>query len=404
MEKMSPSRTEAGATGSRKVPLSSTVTGSHVRSPRVATPYRRSERPVRGRPTRGLVCLVPPVARQPLNGSCHGVVSELAAWLHGSAWPVEIVAGNDPPAGLSCSPGNGAVTNEFFGLSYRLKRLAPWIVHAFEPSEAGAASMAGARYVLSVRKAPQKNGVHPDLPDSRPEFESVLSNARQVITQSRSAARNLLENFGFDSTVIPDGVDTDRLRAVPARRTRPLIVCPTSELDERDFHVLADSFVRVVSSVSDVQLAIAGPVGARTHRELVARVPERFRGQLLVLDKADRKRLLTMFGRASVTCIPSATASSSKSAVESLAVGTPVVCAEGGAAAEVIDEDAVAAGAGVRFRPGDVDQCASSLTRVIERSGSERVSEGCRSRAYLFDWSFVGPRLVDLYRHAADSA
>jgi glycosyltransferase involved in cell wall biosynthesis len=105
-----------------------------------------------------------------------------------------------------------------------------------------------------------------------------------------------------------------------------------------------------------------------------------------------------------VTCIPSPNGSSAKSVVESLAIGTPVVCADGGPAAEVIDEDSVAAGAGVRFRPGDSDGCASSMMKVIERSGSQAVVDGCRARAHLFDWSFVGPRLVELYRHAADPA
>ncbi len=105
-----------------------------------------------------------------------------------------------------------------------------------------------------------------------------------------------------------------------------------------------------------------------------------------------------------MTCVPTAAGSSGKAVVESLAVGTAVVCAEGGAAAEVIDEDAVANGAGVRFLPGDVEGCARSIISVIERSGSDEVVSACRGRAFLFDWSFVGPRLVDIYRHAADFA
>jgi glycosyltransferase involved in cell wall biosynthesis len=329
----------------------------------------------------------------------HDVVSELAAWLHSYGWPVEIVASNDPSIGLSRALGRSAGTSEVLGLSYRLKRLSPWLVHAFEPTEADAARMAGVPYVLSVPTV-----AHAEVsagPDALRELEVCLRSARQVITQSRAAASNLLQTFGVESTVVPDGVDTKRLGAVPIRRGRPLVVCPTFEIDHDDLEMLVDAFVLVASSVDGAQLAIAGPLSSKSHGELVSRMPERLRSQLLVLEKADRKRVLTMFGRASVTCVPSATGSSGRSVVESLAVGTPVVCADGGSAAEIIDEEAVVAGAGLRFAAGDVGGCAESLTGVMEQSSSEGVVERCRSRAYLFDWSFVGPRLVEIYRHSA---
>lgn len=373
---------------------------SHLGPSRVSSGRRRSEQPARGtRRSRGVICLAPPTAREVGGGPWHDVVSELAAWLHSYGWPVEIVAANDPSAGLSRALDRDAGNPEVLGLSYRLKRLSPWLVHVFDPKKAGAAHIAGAPYVLSVGTVPEEG--RSSGADERGELEAGLKNARQVITQSRSAAKGLVRNFAVESTVVPDGIDTERLAAVPIRKARPLVVCPGFEGDHHDLQMLVDAFVLVASSVSDAQLAIAGPINTKVHSELVARMPERLRGQLLVLDKADRKRVLTMFGRASVTCVPSATGPSSRSVVESLAVGTPVVCADGGAAAEVIDEDAVVAGAGVRFAPGDVDACATSLIRVIERAGSENLVERCRSRAYLFDWSFVGPRLVEVYRHAA---
>ncbi len=378
------------------------VNASRTNASRAANARRRAEQTFRGvNRGRGLVCLTPPNASEPGGGPRHEVVSELAAWLHGFGWPVEIVTANDPSSGLSRALGRETGKPELLGLSYRLKRLGPWLVHVFEPSEATAARMAGAPYVISVRTP--SNSAMASAPGARDEFESGLSNARRVITPSRTAARTLLENFGFESAVVPDGVDAERLSAVPARRTRPLVVCPVFEVGDGDLALLVDAFLRLVSTVSDAQLVIAGRIDAKVHAELVSRMPEHLRGRLVVLDKADRRRVLTMFGRASVTCFPSATGSSAKSVVESLAIGTPVVCAEGGAAAEVIDEDAVAAGAGVRFSAGDSDACASSMIRVMDGAGSEAVVDGCRARAYLFDWTFVGPRLVELYRHATGS-
>ncbi len=262
-----------------------------ARRPRHGTPSRHlveesshsSQSP--GSTARGLVCLAPPNSREPACGPSHSTVSELAAWLHGYGWPVEIVVGNEPSVGLPRVAGT-----EGLGLGYRLRRLAPWLVHVFDQSDAGAARMAGMPYVLSVR-APRAYGGQPSDTEARRAFDEGLANARRVITPSRAAAKDLLENFGCESSVVPDGVDTERLRAVPARRVRPLVVCPSFEVDETDLKLLVDSFVQVVSFVHDAQLAIAGPVGAKTLGELIARMPERNRAQLLVLERADRKRI-----------------------------------------------------------------------------------------------------------------
>jgi glycosyltransferase involved in cell wall biosynthesis len=98
--------------------------------------------------------------------------------------------------------------------------------------------------------------------------------------------------------------------------------------------------------------------------------------------------------------MPSPSPVSSRVLVESLAVGTPVACADGGTATEVISEDAVAACAGLRFAAGDVEGCARCIVRVLEMSQAEGVEEACRARAELYDWSFIGPRLLEVYKQA----
>jgi glycosyltransferase involved in cell wall biosynthesis len=83
-----------------------------------------------------------------------------------------------------------------------------------------------------------------------------------------------------------------------------------------------------------------------------------------------------------------------------LAVGTPVACADGGTAADVIDEDAVASAVGLRFASGDVESCTRCIVRVLELSAAAGVIESCRARAALYDWSFIGPRLIEVYKQA----
>lgn len=203
--------------------------------------------------------------------------------------------------------------------------------------------------------------------------------------------------------VVPDGVDVERLRSVPTRRSRPLVVCPMKGVRDQDLKVLVEAFILVASSVSDLLLTIAGDIPSRTHVGLLEKIPPTLKSQMLVMDKADRPRLLSLYSRASATCMPSISVGSTRTLVESLAVGTPIVCADGGSAAELVDDDAVKAGAGGRFTVGSPEACASAIESALERSCGDKadaVRDGCRTMASPYDWSHVGPRLVELYRQA----
>jgi glycosyltransferase involved in cell wall biosynthesis len=165
--------------------------------------------------------------------------------------------------------------------------------------------------------------------------------------------------------------------------------------------MLVRSFLAVQAEVNDVQLALVGHLDPVVERQLMEMVPTEQRGQVLVVDNADRRRFHALLARGFVTCMPSLSESSNRVLVESLALGTAVICADGAAASEVIDEDAVDLGAGLRFALGDEAACSAGIMKLIERAGTDQVLAGCRSRASLYDWSFIGPNLVDLYRQAA---
>jgi glycosyltransferase involved in cell wall biosynthesis len=329
------------------------------------------------------------------------MVSELAAWLHRNEWHVEMVAANRPQA-RGVDGGSGQAP-DVVAMGFRMRRSSPWLVHAFDPGDASAAEVAKAPLVVSLDSFPFADDSAANSIDSR-RLRTDLDGARRVICTSRSAAGRLFDRYGCESVVIPDGVDTERLRAIPTHRVRPLVVCPMGDVREQDLPTLVEALVLVGQSVPDLQLAIAGSLCPATYTELMDRIPASQRRQLLVLDFADRKRLLSLYGRASATCMPSVSDGSTRALVESLAVGTPVLCADGGSAAELLDEEAVASGAGLRFAAGNAEECASAIERSLERrrvDEADDVEEACRAIASLYDWSFVGPRLVELYRQAA---
>lgn len=367
-------------------------------------------------PLRGLVCLTPPQQSDPPCAARDSMVSELASWLHKNDWPVDMLPSSYHSRGAHVIAGQRAEIRknmrwsdedflearspEILGMGYRLKRIAPWVVHAFDLTEAAAAQVANAPYVLSLRSVPRSENFT-YRPYANHEFASAIKRAGAITVSSRTAQRRLLDTYGYEASVVREGVDTEQLISIPARRSRPLIVCPLIDVTVADLKVLVVSFLAAQAEVRDLQLALVGHLEPNVERQLMEMIPAELRGQVLVVDNADRRRFHALLARSFVTCMPSLSESSNRVLVESLALGTAVLCADGGAASEVIDEDAVDCGAGIRFAPGDESACKRGMVKLIERAGSEDTLTGCRTRASLYDWSFVGPNLVDLYRQAA---
>jgi glycosyltransferase involved in cell wall biosynthesis len=112
----------------------------------------------------------------------------------------------------------------------------------------------------------------------------------------------------------------------------------------------------------------------------------RFTGDL------DAQELRQLYETATVTCLPSLNEAFGMVLLESLASGTPVVGADHGAIPEVIN-DAV----GALFPPDDAEGCGRALLEVIERSNGPGMAAQCRARAEQYDWSVIGPQLVEVY-------
>jgi glycosyltransferase involved in cell wall biosynthesis len=375
-----------------------------VRRLRAVTGFEGSRNPSPPRSKKGLVCLAPPASGEAQAAQGPGMVSELASWLHRNDWPVEIVAANSrrtERAEVTDGPEPGSLGRpaEVLGMGYRMRRLDPWLVHSFDTDEAAAAEVCGAPYVLSLGQVPPA-GSFACRPLELRKFEGALRGARGVICTNRRAARLLLEGYGFDSYVIPEGVDAVALAAVPVNRESRVVLCPSEGIGIRDLELLIDAFVMTASESSGLRLVLAGSLEPGGYQRLTERTPVELRRQVALLDNMDHRRLVSLIARASVVCCPGPSPVSGRVLVESLGLGAPVVCADGGSGADVLNEDAIGACAGLRFTPRDTEGCARSILRVLELSSVRGVAESCRSVASLYDWSFIGPRLVDVYRRA----
>lgn len=355
----------------------------------------------------GLVCLT---ASEPPAEPAHGselLVSELAAWLHRSGWPVELVAArrrpgrpvlDDVPVDLlehwgerqwpqGLDTASAAVT----GLAFRLRRLDPWLVHAFLPADALAARLAEHPYVLSVGGL-----IRPESFTGFPLlwrlFQLACEGARRVVCPSQSAADHLRGMYGLVAEVVPNGVDVGALATVTASRQPNLVFCPLAGDDDGEAaRLVVDALAELDGGV---ELVVAGSVPGDAQRALAAALSEAGRERLRFVGPVDRSRRVAWSARAAVTCHP-VPQGFPQAVVESLAVGTPAVGVDRGSAPEVLSAEV-----GGLFAYGDPGGCAEALRRVLGRAGDDDLAAACRHRARCYDWAAVGPRLLDLYRRA----
>jgi glycosyltransferase involved in cell wall biosynthesis len=112
----------------------------------------------------------------------------------------------------------------------------------------------------------------------------------------------------------------------------------------------------------------------------------------------DRDALADLYRRADVVLAPCPYETFGLSAVEAMALGTPVVGADAGAIAELIGQT----GGGVTFEPGNPHAFVDAVTQCLERSDElgDLARTGARIR-FAADQTML--KLVDVYRGAMDT-
>lgn len=341
--------------------------------------------------------------------------SELARWLHGRRWPVQMVAGRthlrtsrlgDVPVDLLADWGqtywpqgldeaSAAVT----GLAFRLRRLRPWVVHAFQLADAAGAILAGKPYVLSIRDV-----IPPDEFTGQPGlwqlFRLATGSAARVVTPSRYAADHLFAMYGVESTVVPDGIDTAVFTPRVELRRRHLVYAPVAADDpQANAAVAVQAFVAMARHLADAELVVHEPARVVRRGELLAQVPPDVRLRIHLVSADSRERRARWYGEAAVTCIPAVGVASGRLAAESLAAGTPVAVADSGGLPEI-----VGAGIGGVFDPMSPAACSAALADAVRLARRPGTADACRRAAAAFDWNVVGGRLTELYRVAGDVA
>ena len=167
---------------------------------------------------------------------------------------------------------------------------------------------------------------------------------------------------------------------------------------EKGIPTFLEAVPAIVSAKPRASIIIAGhgPLA-----DAVQRLRERFPQIEYLGYVAEREQIANLVANAAVVVVPGGLETFSLSTVEALSSGTPVVCADEGAAAELV----VRSGAGVLFSDRQADDLANAIVRVLDWPEERREDMGRRGRQYAVEhhaWDKVFEHQLECYQRVVD--
>ena len=228
--------------------------------------------------------------------------------------------------------------------------------------------------------------------------------AVQALIAPSEPMRAVLTGYGVSTPihVLPTGLAADRFRAGDGRAfraragidaQRPLVTYIGRVAHEKNIGFLVEVFRRVLASVPEALLVIAGEGPARAAlRQQVAHLG--LEGHVHFAGYLERdSALLDCYAAADVFVFASRTETQGLVLLEAMAQGVPVV-----STAELGTRSILVPGSGALVVPEQQQEFAAAVVRVLSDAGL-REELAARGRAYARNWSSaaMARRLAELY-------
>lgn len=272
-------------------------------------------------------------------------------------------------------------------------------VHAMVPSAALAAKTTGQRAIYTMLGHPTRG--HLGRRWYEPALYRGAARAVDAVTAlSRASAAQVTDLLGREAEVLPPGVRMDRFPLAPAPRTGPPVVLFSADAGDprKGIHFLMAAFGRLLDRFPEATLRISG-VGS--HEWAIPGLGDdgpRILDRVEALGTGAPEDVPRRYREASVTVLPSLNEAFGLALVESLASGTPVVCADHGGMPEIVDRHDI----GRTFPYGDVVALAEAIEEVVELAAHPATPARCRAHAANWGWDeAVGASHERLYERIA---
>lgn len=177
-------------------------------------------------------------------------------------------------------------------------------------------------------------------------FKSVVScaygSADLLITVSKSLQKIILENYGFESVVVYNVVDTHRFEydeKNKLKERRDMVFCSVGNLTEnKRMGLLIDCFVKAFENKSEYKLYICGDGPEKNKlKEKIFRLG--CQNNVYMLGKVSRERIAEIFAQTDAFVLLSRKETFGVAFVEAMVSGIPVLSTRSGGPEEFITEE-----------------------------------------------------------------
>lgn len=259
----------------------------------------------------------------------------------------------------------------------------------------------GAAQLVTVHDLHFLDAPHATAREIRRDYPALAAKharrADAVIVNSdytRSLVEERLNVPGERITVCYPGAPAWRVRAEPPT-PGPILHIGTIE-PRKNVETLIKGYIRLHQQRPDAPpLVFAGRIGTSVDALLRPHGGGPWRQRITFLGYVSDEERLRLYREASMLLIASWDEGFGIPALEAMTIGLPVIAAARGALPETLG------GAGILVNPGDVEEMAAAMARLLDDPGLRRdqAAKGVK-RASDFSWDASAARLVTAFRAA----
>jgi phosphatidyl-myo-inositol alpha-mannosyltransferase len=316
------------------------------------------------------------------------------------------------PAGRAVPvPYNGSVARLAFGF-LSASRVRRWlkeggfdVLHVHEPAAPSLSLLA-----CWVADGPIVATVHTAIPHSRamhaaePILQSALEKISGRIAVSEAARTTLVEHFGGDAVLIPNGVSVRKLE-----KADPLPGWPGAggalgflgRMDEprKGFAILLRAFEILAAERPGLRLLVAGHGDAD---EALAKTPAWLRDRIVMLGQVSDADKVRVYHSVDVFCAPNTGGESFGIVLaEAMAAGAPIVASDLDAFRQVLRRGQ----AGLLFPTGNAAELAAAAGQMLDQPELRAGLSAAASAAVRdYDWRLVARDVVRVYEAVVPAA
>jgi phosphatidyl-myo-inositol alpha-mannosyltransferase len=316
------------------------------------------------------------------------------------------------PAGRAVPvPYNGSVARLAFGF-LSASRVRRWlkeggfdVLHVHEPAAPSLSLLA-----CWVADGPIVATVHTAIPHSRamhaaePILQSALEKISGRIAVSEAARTTLVEHFGGDAVLIPNGVSVRKLE-----KADPLPGWPGAggalgflgRMDEprKGFAILLRAFEMLAAERPGLRLLVAGHGDAD---EVLGKTPAWLRDRIVMLGQVSDADKVRVYHSVDVFCAPNTGGESFGIVLaEAMAAGAPIVASDLDAFRRVLRRGE----AGLLFPTGNAAELAAAAGQMLDQPELRAGLSAAASAAVRnYDWPVVARDVVRVYEAVVPTA